>query len=161
MPIHRFDFGPSDGASKAELLAERGPVISVRIHPPPALERAWVAQGIPLPPPVPGLALVDTGASLCAINESSIRSLGVKPIGRVRSGSAAGVGECNVYPGRIALLVRDGEMTLDHHRLTGVNLDDITLPGIDRPLIALLGRDFLQGFILHYDGPAGNWTLTH
>lgn len=161
MPIHRFHFDTIDDVSPEIPLAAAGPVIRISIHVPPALESTMREAGSPIPPPISGLALVDTGATLCAVNQSSIEALGIQPIDTVSSGSAAGPGICNVYPGRLVLHISGGDMTWDQSRLTGVNLDGLSLSGLDQPLIVLLGRDFLSNFIFHYDGPAGTWTLAH
>lgn len=157
----RYDFDLGGRGPNAMPLALSGPIIRVRIQVPMAVERVMVADGSPLPPPISGVALVDTGATTCAVNESSIRGLGVNPIGVIRSGSTAGLHTSNVYPGRITLIMPSGEMEVEHGRLAGVNLDGAHNPGGREPLIALLGRDFLQDFTMLYNGTLGTWTLFH
>ena len=101
MPIQRLNFhaaapaqpgqaiGPSQPAPG--MLVHCGPVIQVLVEVPPALAAALQTGNLPVPTPVHGLALIDTGATKSAVAETIAQSLGIQPSGIVNVGTAAGM----------------------------------------------------------------------
>jgi hypothetical protein len=106
-----------------------------------------------------GLAIIDTGASMSAVDRSTARSLGLPT-----HGAATWFAVSSTNPGaREAAPLRRGQLRLgDDPRFW--ELDLIEVPGLHDQVqgfraIALLGWDFLQNAQLQIDGPAGTWSL--
>jgi hypothetical protein len=94
---------------------------------------------------------VDTVASGTCVDETIAQRLGVSPIDVVNISSASHTAtEKSVYPVRLALM--GTTLTVNASRAIGVPLQP-------QGFIALLGRDFLQRFVLIYNGPAGELSL--
>jgi len=107
-----------------------------------------------------GLAIIDTGASMSAVDREAARKLALPSHGAATWFAVAG-GE----PGkREAAPLRRAQLKLgDDPRYW--ELDLIEVPGLHDQVqgfraVALLGWDFLQTTQLHIDGPAGTWSLT-
>lgn len=158
MPIHnQFVFGPNNQFSSAALRA-LGAFFPIEVHVPPLVAQAMVAAGQPVPACATGIGLVDTGATLTCVNDSVLRGLGLNPIGVTTSGTANGPSQCNLYPARIVFPIQG--WTVDIGQVIGVNLAGqqvATTP--PQPIIALLGRNFLERGVLVYNGPGAFWTL--
>lgn len=107
---------------------------------------------------MPGFALIDTGASISAVDVSVIQNLAVHPIGIANVGTAGGPQQQNTYPARF---VFPGTQlpSMDFNQLIGANLAAQAVAGSQLPLVALLGRDILQHFILIYNGTTGSFSL--
>lgn len=58
---------------------------------PPIIVQTFTQQGEPIPQPVIGAALVDTGASLTCVHEPILQGLGLNPIGVVQAGPRPGL----------------------------------------------------------------------
>jgi predicted aspartyl protease len=114
------------------------------------LVKSLVAQGLSAPPPVVGLALVDTGASVSCVDATLPSKLGVKPTGVTQLYGATGGGSSSVYPMRV--VIQGIAWTLDFQRLVEANLAPLGY-------VALLGRDVLSRMSLHYLGHVGEYTL--
>lgn len=56
-----------------------GPLIGAEIRIPDALAKALSEQGQPIPPPVKGYMLIDTGASITSVAEHVFQELNLKP----------------------------------------------------------------------------------
>jgi predicted aspartyl protease len=107
-------------------------------------------QGLPVPSPVPGLALIDTGASATCIDDALAQQLQLPVIDVVNMTSASHAStQQNIYPVLIEVV---GGIRIDVPRAIGANL-------ATQNLVALIGRDFLQHCTLFYNGPAGAITL--
>lgn len=98
------------------------------------------------------MALIDTGATLSAVDASTLAQLSLQPVGIANVGTAAGQQPQNLYPVRMVLTQMS--LGIDYSQVLGVNL-------AGQGIIALLGRDFLQRTILIYDGPSGEFTLSY
>lgn len=152
MPIYAGKFYPQGTQAPPPFsggLRARGPVIQVQIEVPLALSKQLQASSIPIPQPLTGLALVDTGATSSAIDKQVPGKLGVSPIGTTKGSTASGPSTHNLYPIRI---VWPGIMNMDFQAVIDADL-------APQGLIALLGRDFLERAILVYDGPTGEFRL--
>jgi hypothetical protein len=86
----------------AALLATEGPTVPVSIGLPPQVISFLRGKGVPIPMPVAGLALIDTGAAVCAVDEAVIRSLNVPPSGVSMIATPSGVGQHATYPAALS-----------------------------------------------------------
>jgi hypothetical protein len=93
-----------------------GPIMPVQIMIPTALEQHLVANNLPVPPPVTGVALIDTGASSSAADTAKMQALGVQPIGVVPIGGAAGTANHMQFP-----TIATGEPLSHRNRITEFN----------------------------------------
>jgi hypothetical protein len=150
MPV--YNSPPAQGPQPASLVLRlRGPVLPVEISIPAALLRRLAQQGSLPPTPQPGLALVDTGASLSAVDDEIVRTLGIVPVGQTQIHTAGGIISRPLYPLRFSF--------------PGIGLPPITFRRVagsalqSQGIIALLGRDVLANFILIYNGSAGTFSL--
>lgn len=130
-------------------LQQNGPVIELQVAVPSALEQLLVRQSKPVPQPVRGRALIDTGATMSSVDDVVIRSLGVSPISLINTGTAGGPQLQSMYPARFVLGVG---WVFEFSRVTGSNL-------AGTGLIALIGRDVLSRAILVYNGSMGVFSL--
>src|SRR5262245_9946542 len=133
-----------------------GPVIQVQVEVPTALATQLTSAGQPLPEPVVGVALIDTGASLCAVDSAVIRQLGVQPVGVAHVGTAGGQQQQLTYPGRFTF-PGSNLPPIDFNTLLGCDFAGQLALG--SPLVALIGRDLLQHFVFVYNGGAASFTL--
>ncbi|GAC1466551.1 MAG: hypothetical protein NVS2B14_17770 [Chamaesiphon sp.] len=151
MPINNRFFGnPPD----PQLLVQIGPVLAVEVSVPSALAQFLASQGVYIPPPVTGLALIDTGATKSCVDDTSISRLGISPVGVATTGTAGGLVQQNVYPVRLRFPGLEGNVEFEFSTAIGVNLQ-----GQTQNLIALLGRDVLSVCMLVYNGPGGFFSL--
>ena len=94
MPVFNsqfFEADPSGGHKLGpSILAHVGPVLAVSVSIPQALADLYTRQQIPLPTPVTGIALIDTGATKSCVHGPIMGQLGVNPIGVITGLTAAG-----------------------------------------------------------------------
>jgi len=121
-----------------------GPRLDIAISMPAPLASALVAQGATVPQPSVGHALIDTGAAQTCIEDSVARQLGLPVINQVPLSTPAGQTMHTLYA---AQLIFPGTLlpTITNIAVIGVHLSS-------QGIAALLGRDFLSGKTLHYDG---------
>ena len=154
MPIFKIKLhsqGQAPIPPNAGLLLSLGPQVSVQLEVPDALAQQLKATNMPIPPPVKGMALIDTGATMTAVDAGVVAALGVNPIGVVPVGTAGGPAKHPLYP--IKLQLQGIGLVLNFGRVTGAPLSGMNL-------VALLGRDVLSRMILIYDGPSSEYTLS-
>jgi len=128
-----------------------GPRLDVEVHVPKPLATLLSQQGKPIPKPAPGLALIDTGASITAVDDSVITSLGVQPVGVTTVHTPSGSAQQNQYSVRF-IFPRSGLPALSVAQAIGSVLQP-------QGIVALIGRDALNSLIFVYNGPAGMITL--
>jgi len=160
VPIHNQFIRDQDKELLSAGLTGIGPVFPIEVHVPPLIAEALDKAGEPIPSPVSGMALIDTGASITCVNEPVLKdSLKLNPIGVVNAGTANGPVQQNVYPGRLVFPTEG--WTLDVDGVMGVNLTGQTI-NLEPPqdLIALLGRNLLERWIFTYNGPGAMWTVS-
>ncbi len=109
-------------------------------------------EGKPLPNPVTGLALIDTGATLCMVDVSVLGELGVPPSGIENIIGATGQGKQPTYPASLAF-PGTPIPPIAFTNFIGSNLKDAGI-------IALLGRNVLMSFVIVYNGPGGFVSLS-
>lgn len=108
-------------------------------------------RGTPLPVPIAGLALIDTGASTTSIDEQAARELGLDPVGVAQVASASEHSTSrNVYS--VTIEVEGLPFPLGAPRAIGAELRS-------QGLLVLLGRDALQFCTLFHNGVTGQITL--
>ncbi len=111
-----------------------------------------VQQGKPVPQPVSGMAMIDTGASATCIDDALAQRLGVPAIDVVQVSSASHAATSqNVYPVQIEVV--GANIRVDVPRAIGAALEP-------QGIVALIGRDFLQHCTLFYNGITGEITLS-
>ncbi|MFH1418753.1 MAG: aspartyl protease family protein [Planctomycetota bacterium] len=112
--------------------------------------KARRASGDSVPAPIIGNAMIDSGATVTAIDADVAKRLGLKPSGTVE---AVGIGGKTIGI-TVACSVDIKGLVLDLPRAPGHDLSKYC-PG----LIALIGRDILRHMVFHYDGPKGTVYL--
>ena len=132
-------------------LTMSGPIVQIQVEVPEALSKQLSDSGQPIPQPVTGSALIDTGATFSAIDMGRVaKKLGLNPIATAKSGTADGEKVQPIFS--VKFVLPQSKIVVSDGRATGVNLDG-------SPYIALLGRSFLQNVIMIYDGPGAEFTL--
>ncbi len=159
MPVvnsHLFENTP-DGKQKISnaVLAKEGPFLEVSVSVPQALAEFNTKNNIPIPSPITGIALIDTGASKSCVHASIMKQLQVSPIGVATSGSAAGQFTHSLFPAHFTFPV--AKIEIDFTSVVGVDLIGQTIGG--NQLIALIGRDVLSMGLFVYNGSNGSYTL--
>jgi len=111
-----------------------------------------VPVGASSPAPARTLAtrgLIDTGASDVCIDYRLAMELGLKVINQTTVGVVGGIAMANVYLGRLSLPEIGFDEVMPLYALK-----------VRQPTHAvLLGRSFLQNYIVTFDGPAGHFTV--
>ena len=150
MPV--YNSPPVPGSQPASLVLRlQGSVLPVEISIPQTLQRRLTQQGQSFPAPQSGLALIDTGASLSAVDDEVILTLGIAPVGQTQIHTAGGIVARPLYPARFSFPGTDLP-PLTFRRVAGSALQS-------QGVVALLGRDMLANVILIYNGPAGTFSL--
>jgi len=132
-------------------LVQRGPCVQIVISVPDQFAAELAKQGKPVPTPVSGLALIDTGATSTCIDEEAAKKLGLPIINVVNMASASHASnKANVYPAK--LQITGLPMAINASSAIGAALSA-------QGLMALIGRDVLARFVLIYNGSMGEVTL--
>ena len=152
MPVFNQIIPQGQGVLGPLTLQQLGPVFDAEISVPSALQEMLIANGKPVPPPEKGRALIDTGATFSAVENSVMTRLGVPPVGIMRLGTADGQHMANQYPAKFTLLLGGGSFSFESTRASGVNM-------AGQPYIALIGRDLLASVVMIYNGGLGIVTL--
>lgn len=134
-----------------ESLRARGPILPIQVGLPQAAAANMRQNG-----EVPGTveevqALVDTGASITAVNEALAARLGLIATGSVQVGGVTGVDTRPLYGVRIVM--PEPGFTFDPIQIVGANLN---APDFE----VLIGRNLLCSMMMTYDGPRGQFALT-
>jgi len=140
---------------------------------PRALEARLVRSGLHVPQPVPGLLLIDTGASHTCIGEDVAQALGLRP---TSVGVTYGAGGRHQSPEYLAHLsfgvpVGHGQYGTISREQTSMAVPDLDLQfarvqqkelpaGVVWRLTGIIGRDILRNMLFAYDGPGGSFTLS-
>ena len=133
------------------VLIAAGPQLDVEVHIPRALEELLTREGKQIPKPAMGKALIDTGASTSAVDDSIISSLGVQPVGVAEVHTPSGSTQQNQYPVTFIF--------------PGTNLPSLQLQAaigsvlLNQGIIALIGRDALSSVVFTYNGAGGFFTF--
>ncbi len=108
-------------------------------------------------PGTEGLALIDTGASMSAVDRTAALKLGLPSPGAATFFAVTATGDRHLTP------LRRGQLKLGRDPRY-FELDLLEVPGLHARVegfhvVALLGWDFLDACTLAFDGPAGTFTL--
>jgi hypothetical protein len=156
MPTFNFVFWKEESGG---FLETDGPVIDVEISMPKQLEAWCVKNNLPVPAPVTGYALIDTGASISGIHLPILEQLSLLPIDFITLQGATGIDDkAPVYPARVSF--------------PGINLNDVPMSRVvgnqvryqtpsGKNVIMLLGRDLLKHFNLIYNGTFNQIILSY
>ena len=151
MPIHNQLFIKKDKTLDSSALTIQGPLIHVAISVPPSLEKYLAENNQPIPNPITGIGLIDTGASITCVDQEVITKLDVPAVGYTDVFTPSGGERQNTHPAKIAF--------------PGTNLPEINFNAVlasklkAQKIIALLGRDVLRHFMLVYNGTLGIFTV--
>lgn len=142
------------GQPSPDGLQAAGPMLPVAVAVHPILAQQLRGQGATPPAPVGGVGLIDTGASVSAVDSSVVSQLGIPPIGTINVGTAAGVQQQAQYPASFSF-PGTGLPTINFNFVIGSNL-----AGQQPPIVALIGRDVLRHFVMIYHGGFGQVVLS-
>jgi len=151
-------------------LAAGGPLVMAEWSLPRSLSAALAKLGRPIPSPVVGFMLVDTGATKTNIAEEVAQQLGLKPVGQSEGYGATGKHVRNDYQAHLSIRIRDalGKETLIESEQQASGVPDlakhsaalgIKTQGGPVVFIGLLGRDFLQHTTFTYRGTKGSFEI--
>jgi hypothetical protein len=153
--VSEFEFSYKS-QTDADLLSYDGPVIPVTVTAPMLLRTYLRDHGLPAFPVSRGLALIDTGAAVSAVDESVMIELGIPAIGAAASQTPHGFAELNMYNASADFSGIDVYgVTLK--RVLGGHFRTATDTGLD--VIMLVGRDILRNLVVTYDGPRSRVTI--
>lgn len=151
MPTISCGFPYARQEVRADILADLGPTIDVRIGHDPGFDEFTEPEPLLQPDLYP--ALVDTGADGNSIDNELASSLRLPAYQYdVLISGSVGQHVTNIY---LAHVYIPGLNRIVGGRFTGVNL-----AGGGQYHRAIIGRSFLRGFVLHYDGRTGEVTLS-
>ncbi len=132
-------------------LQKDGPLIEVLFLISAELEEKYREDKKEIPEPVKVKALIDTGASMCVIQENIPKKLGLEPVGAIKISTPSSKDyECYQYFMR---------MTIPSHSLTYQGVF-IASPLQGQEINCLIGRDLLSHGILIYIGNSNLFTLS-
>ena len=132
-----------------------GPIIDVAIALSSPRIDALKGAGLLFPEPVWVPALIDTGASITAIDESTARTLGLVPSGTVEVRSVTtGYGHQVCIQYDICLAFTKPTLRVMHANMPVIETNLST-----RTFKVLIGRDLLSKCLMFYNGEEGTFTL--
>lgn len=135
-------------------LTLQGPVLPVLVSVTSQYAQLLQRLNRSVPSPVPGYALLDTGAALCSVDREVIRGLGVPPFGYAMTQGAT-------HPSPIPTLTFPASLSFPNTPLPNITfLNFVALPLRAQGIIALIGRSVLRDFVMTYNGPAAMITLS-
>lgn len=134
---------------------QRGPVVPVELRVPAKLEELLTKQGNPVPDPLRGPGLIDTGASISMVDEGAIAKLEIAPVGTTNLGTAGGQAQCALYPVRLSIVAAPNQVVL------AAEFASITSGPLHlQNLLCLIGRDILRHAVFFYDGSGCHFTVS-
>jgi hypothetical protein len=139
------------GASSPDDLMNNGALIKVKVGMPKDIADSLAKQGKPVPNPVEALAMIDTGASITALDAALAQQIGLTQTGLAPIAGVTGTQNQPVYAAK--LMLDQPSVQLDPWTMIGSPLQV-------QHFQVLLGRDFLEQLTLVYDGSSGNFQLT-
>lgn len=156
MPVAKVKFhepGKAPPNPVPLLLLREGPNLPVQIEVPDALAKQLADTGKPIPPPVSGKGLIDTGATFSAVDNATARKLELQPVRVTKVGTASGEVEQPVYS--LKLTLPTARIVITDGNVVGADLSGVG------GVIVLIGRSFLQHVMMIYDGPSAEFSLAY
>jgi hypothetical protein len=144
MPLADTGFIDQDGRPDHALLVRFGPSIEVVVS-------TLVDPNQPQPEGHATHALIDTGATQSCIDIQLAESLGLPIVDEITLGGAAGAKRHDVYAARVTIPSLE---IAQFGPFAGVDLE-----GGEQAHRVLLGRTFLQGTVMIYDGLRAQVTI--
>jgi len=138
------------------VLAKQGFLLGIELRVPEQLEKLFLSENKPVPDPLTGPGLVDTGATFSMIDEDAVAHLCVSPVGVVTLGTAGGSKQSALYPVRLAIPTPPPNQPLLRAEFAGITAGPLKECG----LLCLIGRDILSRAIMVYDGAGGHVSLS-
>lgn len=133
-----------------------GAYIPIRIMQSPELVQALGAAGLSPATPTTILALLDTGASISALDPLLIRQLGLQERGLTHihtPSTGPAVASCREFDAMISLGASEAEPLV-------LTISVIEAEFASQGFLGLIGRDILNAGVLTYDGPAGVFSFS-
>ena len=144
MPLADLGFVDREGRPDSRLLVDAGPTVEV------AVTTLVASDGLP-PDGHTTHALVDTGAAQSCIDAELAEALGLPVVDEMTISGVAGARQHDVYAARVAIPSLE---VAQFGAFAGV---DLASGG--QPHRVLLGRTFLQGTVMIYDGIRAQVTI--
>ena len=157
MPIVRINY-TAPNALPADVLRINGPVIIVDIEPAGVIQSFAQNKGITLGSVRGVPALIDTGASITAVDRNALSQLGYPPYGTISLATAGGIVTTPMYLVKLVLFSNAPDTRVR------IVLDNVPVAAVDlstQQYRALIGRDILRNVLLIYDGAMGQITVTY
>lgn len=135
-----------------DVLRQRGAITTVSIGYPKSLADGLRARGKPVPPPRTISAMIDTGASISAIEDSVAKSIGLVKTGATYITGVGGASQRPIYSAQIFVSPP-----------SGIRYDPIQIAGVtfgSPQFSMLIGRDILSDLALSYMGKQGKFSIT-
>lgn len=149
MPVYNH-FYLVDNKVDPRLLLRNGILLKVEISPLTQFVKELKKKTIQ---PQKGIALVDTGASITCVDRILLEALKIPSVGVSEVFTPSGRTQQNIYPVEISF-PQANLPKISFNQVLGSKLKD-------QGIVALIGRDVLQDFILVYNGPGGFVSLAH
>jgi predicted aspartyl protease len=137
------------GATGGDLLIFYGPTLVVNI----GFDPAYKAGGVPVPGIIGISALVDTGATESCIDSALASQLNLPIVDRRMISGVHGRQEVNIHLAQV-------HIPSLAHTIYGA-FAGVHLVAGGQPHKALIGRTFLQGYTMVYEGRTGTVTLSN
>ncbi len=149
-----------DGAKNPfpQHLQQVGPRIPVQISIPATLAAQFAAAEKPIPKPIQGYALIDTGASVLCVDEGVLNELGLSPFSTASVSTPNGDVVQGIYPVSLSFS-GTAVAPIPLARCLGANLKSQRKPPLET--IALIGRDTLINCVFIYNGKDASYTFAY
>lgn len=127
-------------------------LVNVAIKVPAEIAELLTKESKPVPPPITGFGLIDTGAASSCVDHAAAKTLGLPVVNVIKMASATHEQvDTNVYP--ISFDILGGQpLTVNCPRAAGAAL-------ANQQLVLLIGRDLLSNSFFSYNGLTGQITL--
>lgn len=151
-----------------------GPLVEAEWAVPTALQHKLTEANRPVPTPVAGVALIDTGASHTCIAQDAATELGLRATSVGQTFGAGGRHANETFFARLSFRISlvSGQVGSVHREHTALGIPSLheqfehaasrgTIPptGVPWRLIGLIGRDLLQNMRFSMHGPSGTFEI--
>jgi hypothetical protein len=141
-----------DYPTPGSALFRGGPMVRVLIS------SMFAEEGSEAVEPVDGFALVDTGSSCTVIADFVPERLRLEP--RSRGKLAFGTNPKLSEHLRYGVLIDFPGSRIARHHVSDSPAGSLLFPSLRQPFVAVLGRDFLFGKVLVYNGHEGSFSIS-
>lgn len=139
--------------------SQAGPTLNVVVGPSQPLQQVLVNAGLPVPPPVTGVFLVDTGASHTVVDAAMIAPLGLNATGAVMVHTPSTAGNAVSLPQYDLMIYVPGSAAGHGWLIDSIPVTASSFSG--QSIDGLIGRDIIDRGLLVYNGQAGHFTLAY